>query len=97
MRDSSRSSWIRTGLLVTVALLLLATAYPRSRPHGAQHFQTEAEAQKHCPGDRVVWVNTKTGVYHFKGQRWYGRTRQGAYECQKEADAEGDRLTHNGQ
>jgi hypothetical protein len=63
----------------------------------APRFQTEEEAQKHCPADTVVWVNTASGVYHYKGQRWYGRTKQGAYECKKEADAEGDRPTRNGQ
>jgi hypothetical protein len=60
-------------------------------------FQSEQEAQKHCPKDTVVWVNTKTGVYHFKGQRWYGNTKDGAYECRKEANGEGDRATKNGQ
>ena len=60
-------------------------------------FQTEQQAQQHCPRDKVVWVNTKTGVYHFKGQRWYGNTVAGAYECQTEANAEGDRATRNGQ
>jgi hypothetical protein len=63
----------------------------------APRFQTEQEAQKHCPADTVVWVNTATGVYHYKGQRWYARTKQGAYECKKEADTEGDRPTRNGQ
>jgi hypothetical protein len=55
------------------------------------------EAQQSCPKDTVVWVNTRTGVYHFKGQRWYGSTKEGCYECQKEADHEGDRSTRNGQ
>lgn len=30
-----------------------------------------------CPGDKVVWVNTKSGIYHFKGERWFGNTQQG--------------------
>lgn len=42
-------------------------------------------------------VNTKTGVYHLKSERWYGATRRGAYVCRKEANAEGDRMTRNGQ
>ena len=50
-----------------------------------------------CPGDRVVWVNTNSGVYHLEGERWFGRTRSGQYECETAAMAEGDRETRNGQ
>lgn len=60
-------------------------------------FPTDQEAQKHCPADVVVWVNLPTGVYHFKGQRWYGNTKSGAYACKAEADNAGDRPTKNGQ
>lgn len=50
-----------------------------------------------CPGDRVVWVNSNSGIYHFEGERWFGRTKSGQYECEKAAEAEGDRETRNGQ
>jgi len=60
-------------------------------------FSTEAAAQAHCPRDVVVWLNTKTGIWHEKGMRWYGRTKYGAYVCRKEAAAAGDRDTENGQ
>ena len=50
-----------------------------------------------CPGDQVVWVNTRTGVYHLQGERWFGRTKYGEYLCEKAANAEGDRETRNGQ
>lgn len=60
-------------------------------------FDTESTAQRHCPSDQVVWLNTRTGIYHEKGMRWYGRTREGAYVCRKEADAAGYRDTRNGQ
>ena len=50
-----------------------------------QQFDTEAAAQSHCPSDTVVWLNTKTGIWHEKGMRWYGNTKQGAYVCRKEA------------
>lgn len=68
----------------------------------AQHaripmFSDEGVAQSHCAADVVVWLNTRTGIWHEKGMRWYGRTKQGAYVCRKEAAAAGYRDTRNGQ
>ena len=60
-------------------------------------FDTEAAAQAHCPKDVVVWLNIPSGIYHYKGERWYGRTKHGAYACEKEAIAAGDRASLNGQ
>jgi hypothetical protein len=60
-------------------------------------FSSEETAQRHCPSDTVVWLNLPTGVYHFRGQRWYGRTKNGAFVCKKEADVVGDRPSLNGQ
>lgn len=60
-------------------------------------FATGVAAQRHCPRDEVVWLNTNSGIYHEKGMRWYGNTKAGAYVCRKEADAAGDRDTRNGQ
>jgi hypothetical protein len=60
-------------------------------------FSTEDAAQAHCPRDVVVWLNIPSGIYHYKGQRWYGRTKHGAYACEKEAIKAGDRATENGQ
>ena len=50
-----------------------------------------------CPGDQKVWVNTRSGIYHLSGERYYGSTKQGRYSCKKAADSEGDRETRNGQ
>jgi hypothetical protein len=60
-------------------------------------FPSEEQAQQQCPADTVVWVNLPSGIYHFKGERWYGNTKSGAYVCQREADHGGDRATRNGQ
>jgi hypothetical protein len=60
-------------------------------------FDSESAAQAHCPHDAVVWLNTRSGIYHYKGERWYGNTKHGAYVCEKEAIAAGDRATENGQ
>ena len=60
-------------------------------------FSTESEAQAHCPKDVVVWLNIPSSIYHYKGERWYGRTKHGAYACEKEAIKAGDRASENGQ
>lgn len=49
-----------------------------------------------CSGDVRVWVNTRSGVYHLPGSRWYGTTRHGEYLCRKQADADGYRAALNG-
>lgn len=38
-----------------------------------------------------VWVNTKSGVYHCPGTRWYGNTKEGEYMTQRQAQASGYR------
>ena len=56
----------------------------------AGEYASESEAKGHCPSDTVVWVNTKTRKWHVSGDRYYGKTKHGAYECQQEAAAKGD-------
>jgi hypothetical protein len=43
----------------------------------------------------VVWVNTKSHIYHYAGTRSYGTTKQGAYMCEADANAAGDRATRS--
>ena len=62
---------------------------------GAGQFTTDAQARARCPSDTVVWVNTKSNVYHFAGRRDYGNTKQGAYMCEADAKATGDRAAKN--
>ena len=40
-------------------------------------------------GDPVVWVNSNSHVYHLKGDKYYGNTKAGDYECQSKAVAGG--------
>jgi hypothetical protein len=60
-------------------------------------FDTDDAAHAHCPRDVVVWLNIPSGIYHYKGERWYGRTKHGAFACEREAIAAGDRASENGQ
>jgi hypothetical protein len=85
-------------LIVALAVLLAVTTAPvRAQSARPAIFNSEQQAQQHCPADTVVWLNLSTGVYHFQGQRWYGNTKAGAYVCEKEAVAASDRATRNGQ
>ncbi len=68
-------------------------AQTAARPTGAGQFSSEAEAKARCPGDTVVWVNTKSHIYHYAGTRSYGTTKQGAYMCEADANAAGDRAS----
>ena len=90
-------------ILGTASMLFPASSVALAAPSlAAAHetipmFAAESAAQAHCPSDTVVWLNTRTGIWHEKGMRWYGRTKDGAYVCRKEAAAAGYRDTRNGQ
>ncbi len=66
---------------------------PAALPTGAGEFSTEGEAKARCPSDTVVWLNTKSHIYHYAGTRSYGTTKQGAYMCEADAKAAGDRAS----
>jgi len=88
-------TYVFIGLLVVLSIL--ATAMPALASAPAL-FTTEEAAQNHCPIDAVVWLNLSTGIYHFKGQRYYANTRNGAYTCMREAIRAGDHSSsHNKQ
>ena len=54
-------------------------------------FRYEAQAERHCPGDTVVWLDFRKGVYYFKRQKRYGQGATSSFVCQKEARASGFR------
>jgi hypothetical protein len=76
-----------------VGLLLLTPSLGAAFADHPKLFSTEIEARKYCQADIVVWLNTATGIYHFKGMRWYGNTTSGAFACKKEVDRAGFRLS----
>lgn len=81
------------GLLLAASnLFYFSPAMAASLPE----FASQTQAKQHCPADTVVWLNTKSGIYHYQGSRWYGVTEHGAYVCEKEAIAAGMRASKNG-
>jgi len=92
----NKSDRLRQGALGLICLILAFVLLTHLAAAQVM-YQSQASAQAHCPSDTVVWLNTRTDIYHFQGERWYGNTEEGAYVCEKDADANGDRATKNGQ
>jgi len=60
-------------------------------PAAKDQYATEAEAKANCASDTVVWVNSTSRIYHGSASRSYGKTKTGAYMCEKESVAAGFR------
>jgi hypothetical protein len=84
-------------ILICLAALVVVGFFSALQAADLEQFATEPAAQQHCPHDTVVWLNIPTMIWHYKGERWYGRTKHGAYVCEKEATAAGARATRNGE
>ena len=61
-------------LFAAIAISLAVNAAPAYAADQPATFQSEQAAQSHCPKDTMAWLNIPTGIMHYKGQRWYGRT-----------------------
>jgi hypothetical protein len=68
-----------------------ATPPPATGVAGKAQYATEAEARGHCPTDTVVWANLHSHIFHFSGHPDYGKTKRGAYMCEKDTASAGFR------
>jgi hypothetical protein len=62
-----------------------------AQPRVEGSYSSEAEAKKACADGAVVWVNSRSRIFHAGGTRDYGKTRQGFYMCQAQAERSGFR------
>lgn len=58
-------------------------------PKAADEYKTEAEATRTCGTDPVVWANLRSKALHTSSDRYYGKTKEGAFMCQSVATREG--------
>ena len=83
-----RASWCSIGL--TVALITMVDAFD-AYAVPLTPFRYEAQAQRHCPADAVVWLDFRKRTYYSKGQKRYARALDGSFVCRSEARASGYR------
>jgi hypothetical protein len=86
---SQRRRRRRGFLAVSLLFLGVPSAEAAVLPPEMPHFQFEQQAQQYCPADAVVWVVASRGLYNSSGERWYGRTSNGAYVCLGDAEKAG--------
>lgn len=62
---------------------------------GNYQYTTEVQAKARCGSGTVVWANLESKIYHFVGHKDYGKTKSGAYMCERDATGEGMRAAKN--
>jgi hypothetical protein len=78
-------------LMFSLAVLTAAAGARDARAIPLTPFRSEAQAQRHCPLDVVVWLDFAKGIYYAKGQRRYARGFDGSFVCREEARSSGYR------
>ena len=87
-RQVRRLHQLSSGLLAA-SIVLCAADSAEALP--LTYFRYEAQAQRHCPNDSVVWLDLGKARYYLKGQKRYGAGQSGSFVCRREAQDSGFR------
>lgn len=76
-------------LMASLIVLTSSVALAQQAPGRLTLYKTADSAA--CTDDQPVWVDPEAHVYYLKGDKLYGKTQRGGYNCRKQADAAGYR------
>ena len=74
-------------VIIMIPSVALAQQTPAKPPAKLTLYKTADSAA--CSGDTTVWVDSAAHVYYLKGDKFFGKTKYGGYNCRKQADAAG--------
>lgn len=75
----------------SAALLILSSGASAAIAQALTPFRYESQAQRHCPGEAVVWLDFGRERYYSKGQKRYASGFSGSFVCRNEARNNGYR------
>jgi hypothetical protein len=72
-----------------------ATKAPAAAPAAATSSAKPTDSRSAAPGGPgMVWVNKGTKTYHCSTDKWYGKTKNGAYLSETDAKTQGFHAAH---
>ena len=77
--------------ITMIPSVVLAQQAPAKPPAKLTLYKTIDSAA--CSPDATVWVDPEAHVYYLKGDKYFGKTKRGGYNCRKQADAAGYRAS----
>jgi hypothetical protein len=89
MRVVDALSAPRTAVLAAILVSAMPGLAPAQQPR--PHLTLYKTASSAACSDQTVWVDPKTQTYYLRGERLYGKTRPGGYNCRQQAEAAGYR------
>lgn len=87
-RRSRRATQMRL-LVTTLAVMASGAALAEQTAGKLTLYKTVSSAA--CSDDQTIWADPETQTYYLKGDKLYGKTRRGGYNCRRQADAAGYR------
>jgi len=93
---ASSSSSSRSASTEKSAPASSASAPASSASSRSSQASEQTVPARQAPAKGMVWVNTATKVYHFEGDPWYGKTKEGKFMTEQDAIKAGYRASKEG-